>query len=369
MKRRIPALSALLLLFCFPAMPVAQESQSVILPGPWTARLGGQLIYFFEDGNSNAGTPGGSRGNWRSSLVLTNVHPTAKVKILFQFYTPSLVAVMDFADFVAASQQVTIDPQDIRRPSDNGYLGKVSDGIYVLTATPVNEDYPTNPKAIPFNWLGGGISIRCLVNNSVAVYNAVSRQAVFRDGSSINPSYTSVAGKEGVVFYLDGVNRLFQLFRPGLLSISRLNSPGSLAGGVPFGNRLSFFSFQDVYSNPLYPLLLSASTASVSSFVFDTGESALSLPNRSLSGLKEYTIIPNTVGAAGNFPDFLGIAYASHLSSGGWIRMTVGSLPTGACNLLGWFSQVPNGAEGGGTLLTASSRQSTTLPGSASELK
>ena len=298
MKQKYMFLVGILWMLCLRGHLFAQESLSATLAAPWTSRLGGQLIYFYEDGNSVAGTPSGSRGNWRSNLVLTNVHPTAKVKIHFQFYDSSLNMLMDFADYVNAAQRVTIDPQDIRRPSDNIFIGKITDGIYVLAATPVNPDFPANAKVIPFNWLTGEVSIRCQTNGSNTVYNAVSRLAVAYDGSRIDPTYTTVAGFEGTALYLDGVNRLFQQFRPKFLYVSSLFAPGGIIAGVPFGNRLTFLGFQDSYGDPAGPWVIKSSNISVSTFLFDILESTFSVPSRNCSGLKEYTLSPNTAGAA-----------------------------------------------------------------------
>ncbi len=331
---------------------LAQEDLSPFLAVPWNSRLGGQLIYFYEDGNSVGGQNSGSRGSWRSSLTLTNVHPSAKVKIHFQFYSPALSVVLQFSDFVQPGRRVILDPQDLRRPSDNAYVGRATDGIYLLTATPVNQEYPSSPKAIPFNWLTGEASVRCLTNGHSLVYNAVSRMAVFSDGTPIHPAYSGVAGAEGVLFYLDGTSRLFQQFRPKKLLLTNYFPSASLTPGVPFGNRLTFLSFQDTYTDPGYPMVLQAPNLSVTTFVFDGLENALSASPRSCSGLKEYTFFPNPANAAGNFPDFVSYSFHDHIRTGGWLWISAPTLPAG-CSLLGWFFQAKNGTTGGVDLLPA----------------
>ncbi len=284
------------------------------------------------------------------------MHPSARVKILFQFYDPLLNPVFDFVDDVAAGQRVLIDPQNIRRPSDNQFLGKVSNGIYVCTATPVDQDYtPSLGRVIPFNWLAGEFTLHDEVNGSHAVYNAVPRMAIYADGSRIHPTYTTVAGSAGAALFLDGSTRLFQQIRPNLLFLGNFIAPSSIRPGPPFGNRLTFLGFQDSYSNALQPYSIRAANAGATAFVFDDIENAFSTPPRSCSGLKEYTLLPNAVGVAGNFQDFLGSAFSGYFSSGGWLRITANTMPTGA-NLFGWFSQSQiggNGGDGGGDLLAA----------------
>jgi hypothetical protein len=60
---------------------MAQDALSAILPSPYTARLGSQLVYFWEEGTSATG-----RTPFKSFLTITNANITLTVTVHFQIY-------------------------------------------------------------------------------------------------------------------------------------------------------------------------------------------------------------------------------------------------------------------------------------------
>jgi hypothetical protein len=307
-----------------------------MLPSPGT-QLGGQLIFFYEDG-PNLSLSGGSRGSWQSGLQITNHSLRIAVNVHYQFYSVvdpnSCKQVIDFVDLLAAGKDYIFNPSHLLRPSDNAPVRSVTGGRFLMVATPVNG--PNDLRAIPFNFLGGQIMVKDSAGSSNWSLSAPSRLAVDGLGSPLYPTYTSPATTTQV---LDGTNRLLQVFQPAYLSVNFFAPPPAVTQNVPFGNRLTFVSISDNYNagTALPGYSLGSASVTLYSFLFANGE-AYSVPARSATCVSEFVVAPNFNSPAGNFPDFLTSILGITARSGGWLRMRITGYSTNT-SLLGWFSQ------------------------------
>jgi len=341
MKNFGRALVLLLGLVLLSQAAMAQDALSKTLPAPWTSRVGSQLIYFFEDGDSL-----GARGKFQSFLTITNTNITSPVAVHFQFYVldgSTCTELFDFVDFLTPGQRHIFDPKGIRGTWNLGLVGFATNGRYLMTATPVGiSSYsPADLSAISFNYLSGQIWVTDILKTATWMTNAVSRLAVNLLGGPLPSGYT-----------LDGVNNTLQVFQPQYLIVNsffRTAGAGAVAQGVPFGNRMTLFTWQDQYTNLQMMFRLVPGSVTLNSFVFDNAENAFSVPPRTVSCVTEYTIAPDTIGSScnsnglcsnGNFRDFLGAALTSAVNNtGGWLRMRIDAYANVRHNLIGWFSQ------------------------------
>jgi len=311
MKNFGRALVLLLGLVLLSQAAMAQDALSRILPAPWTSRVGSQLMYFFEDGDSL-----GARGKFQSYLTIVNTNITSPVAVHFQFYvldgsSSGCTELFDFVDFLTPGQRHIFDPKGIRGTWTLGLVGFATNGRYIMTATPVGlTTYsPADLTAISFNWLSGQIWVTDILKTSTYMVNAVSRMAVNALGGPLD------AGIE-----LDGAIAFLQGFQPQYLIVNsffRTSGAGAVQQGVVFGNRLTLFSWQDQYTNLQMMYRLLPGSVTFNSFVFDNAENAFSVPPRTVACVTEYTIAPDVVGTSpnsngltnnGNFRDFLGAA-------------------------------------------------------------
>jgi hypothetical protein len=342
MKNFGRALVLLLGLVLLSQAAMAQDALSKTLPAPWTTRVGSQLMYFFEDGDSL-----GARGQFQSYLTITNTNITSPVAVHFQFYVldgNGCTELFDFVDFLTPGQRHIFDPKGIRGTWNLGLVGFATNGRYIMTATPVGiSSYsPADLTAISFNYLSGQIWITDILKTATWMTNAVSRLAVNLHGGPLMSGY-----------FLDGVNNTLQVFQPQYLAVNsffRTAGAGAVAQGVPFGNRMTLFSWQDQYTNLQMMYRIVTGNITLNSFVFDNAENAFSVPPRTVSCVTEYTIAPDTIGSScnsttglcgnGNFRDFLGAALTSAVNNtGGWLRMRVDSYTNVRHSIIGWFSQ------------------------------
>jgi len=336
---------------------MAQDALSAILPAPYTSRVGTQLMYYFEDGAV------GARGNFKSFLTITNTNITTSVLVHFQFYAlqnstdNGCLELFDFVDVVTPGQRYIFDPANVRGTWYLGLVGFATDGRYIMTATPVNTGSPADLRAVAFNWLSGQIWVSDIGKSATYMTNAVSRMAVDVAGGPI-ADFT----------ILEGVSYHLQYFRPQIISVNsffRTAGAGAVAGGVPFGNRLTLFTWLDQYTNAQNMYRILPTRATLNSFVFDNAETPFSVPPRNVNCLTEYTLAPDTIGTScnanglcsnGNFADFLGSPLTSAVNNtGGWLRMRVASYGAVTHNLVGWFSQYL-GTFGGGDYLIGQGR-------------
>jgi len=156
-----------------------------------------------------------------------------------------------------------------------------------------------------------------------------------------------------------------QEFQPQYLIVNsffRTAGAGAVAQGVPFGNRMTLWSWRDEYTNLQAMYRITPGAVTLNSFVFDNAENAFSVPPRTISCVKEFTIAPDSIGSScnsnglcsnGNFQDFLGAALTSAVNNtGGWMRMRVDGYPTaGRQSVIGWFSQYLDTFGGGDYLI------------------
>jgi hypothetical protein len=352
MKNRVRALllvtiGALLL----SPMAMAQDALSVVLPAPYTTRVGTQLMYFYEDGANL-----GARGSFQSFMTIVNTSITSGVYVHFQFYvasTSTCQELFDFVDYLTPGQRFIFDPKGVRRPSNFGggaIVGTATDGRYILTATPIVNPATNDLQASSFNWLSGQIWVSDIGKSATWMTNAVSRLAVDAFGGPVPDGFVLQGATNGL---------WLQMFRPQILAVNsffKTAGAGAVQPGVPFGNRLSVFTFIDSYFgvDPFYRI--TGGTVTLSSFVFDDQENAFSVPPRTAQCVTEWVIAPDVANASGNFADFLGPALTSAVAStGGWLRMRVSGFDTNE-SALGWFSQYL-GTFGGGDYLIGIGRQ------------
>jgi len=355
MKNFGRALVLLLGLVLLSQAAMAQDALSKTLPAPWTSRVGTQLMYFFEDGDSL-----GARGKFQSFLTITNTNITSPVAVHFQFYvldgsSSGCTELFDFVDFLTPGQRHIFDPKGIRGTWNLGLVGFATNGRYLMTATPVGiATYsPADLTAISFNYLSGQIWVSDILKTATWMTNAVSRMAVNLHGGAL-----------GSGFFLDGVLNSLQVFQPQYLIVNsffRTAGAGAVAQGVPFGNRMTLFSWQDQYTNLQMMYRIIPGSVTLNSFVFDNAENAFSVPPRTVACVTEYTIAPDTIGSScnsnglcsnGNFRDFLGAALTSAVNNtGGWLRMRIDAYANVRHNLIGWFSQYLDVFGGGDYLI------------------
>lgn len=365
--RRVLLLLVLGLAIVAPAA-MAQDALSVILPAPYSARVGSQLIYFFEDGANL-----GARGSFQSFLTVTNLNITTTVTVHFQFYQVvtssstvfTCTELLDFVDFLTPGQRYILDPKAIRRPIGGALVGQATGGRFIMTASAIYIGAVTTGlqdlRLIPFNWLSGQIWMSDTVRATTRMTNAVPRMAVDALGGPLPEAIPSI------VLAGDLNGRYLQMFRPQILAINsffRTASPGGVQQGVPFGNRLTILSWVDQYfgTDPFFRLI--PATATLNSFVFDDAENPFSIPPRTVTCVREWVLAPDNPSASGNFEDFLGTPLTSAVAAtGGWLRMRVSPLAAGQ-NIFGWFSQ-GLGPFGGGDLLIGIGRQGIPAPGAA----
>jgi hypothetical protein len=353
MKNFGRALVLLLGLVLLSQAAMAQDALSKTLPAPWTTRVGSQLIYFFEDGDSL-----GARGKFQSFLTIVNTNITSPVAVHFQFYVldgSTCTELFDFVDFLTPGQRHIFDPKGIRGTWNLGLVGFATNGRYLMTATPVGiSSYsPADLSAISFNYLSGQIWVTDILKTATWMTNAVSRLAVNSLGGPLPSGYT-----------LDGVLNTLQVFQPQYLVVNsffRTAGAGAVAQGVPFGNRMTLFSWQDQYTNLQMMYRILPGSITLNSFVFDNAENAFSVPPRTIVCVTEYTIAPDTIGSScnsnglcsnGNFRDFLGAALTSAVNNtGGWLRMRVDAYTNVRQSVIGWFSQYLDVFGGGDYLI------------------
>ncbi len=347
-----------LLLFCILEVG-AQDRMSPTIPGPWVNRLAGQLIYFFEEGDTSP------RGNWKTYLAITNNSLDTFVAVHYQIYFQQsgvgLTEWLDYVDILTPCQTFQIDPAEIRLTSlaysPNALRGSATNGRFVMTATPIDpQNEPSDMRAIAFNYLSGQINTTHLGIGSTFTMNAIGRMAVDAFGSPV--AHTSTAydyGRDQMpanVLYatgnlIDGTTRLFQKIRPDTLILASFlptsAASGKVTQGMPFGNRLSFLAFKDNYN--LYRLEEDAATVTPNAYNGRIPSSLLTGAPLRVSGLTEFTVAPPTP-VTGNFPNLFGTADTRSLElSGGWLlnQVVPGSSDV---NLVAWFSQ--NGPSGNG---------------------
>jgi hypothetical protein len=358
MKNFGRALVLLLGLVLLSQAAMAQDALSRTLPAPWTTRVGSQLIYFFEDGDL------GNRGKFQSFMTITNTNITSPVAVHFQFYVMDAGActeLFDFVDFLTPGQRHIFDPKGIRGTWNLGLVGFATNNRYIMTATAVGyENYsPADLYARPFNHLTGQIWVTDILKTATWMTNAISRMAVNAHGVAVTADYTL-----DVAFTtpIDGSILFLQMFQPQYLIVNsffRTAGAGAVAQGVPFGNRLTVFTWTDSYTNLQSMYKIAGSGATLNSFVFDNAENAFSVPPRTVACLTEFTIAPDLAVSCtshgpcsnGNFRDFLGSALTSAVNNtGGWLRMRVDGLGATA-STVGWFSQYLDVFGGGDYLI------------------
>jgi len=355
MKNFGRALVLLLGLVLLSQAAMAQDALSRILPAPWTSRVGTQLMYFFEDGDSL-----GARGKFQSFLTITNTNITSPVIVHFQFYVVDTSSagcseLFDFVDLLTPGQRHIFDPKGIRGTWSLGLVGFATNGRYLLTATPVGiTSYsPADLSAVSFNYLSGQIWVTDILKTATWMTNAVSRMAV-----------NSLGGPLDSGIALDGANTWLQGYQPQYLLVNsffRTAGAGAVAQGVPFGNRMTLFAWSDQYTNAQMMYRIIGAGMTLNSFVFDNAENAFSVPPRTVLCVTEYTIAPDTQGTScvsnglcgnGNFRDFLGAALTSAVNNtGGWLRMRVDAYANSRTNIIGWFSQYLDVFGGGDYLI------------------
>jgi hypothetical protein len=361
---------------------MAQDALSVVLPSPYSSRVGSQLIYFWEDGANL-----GARGSFQSFLTIVNTNITTSITVHFQVYQVvptsgaagfTCLELFDFVDGLTPGQRFIFDAKNIRRPLSGGLVGQATNGRFLMTATPIflgldaiSRGAFADLRAISFNWLSGQIWISDVIRASTRGTNAVPRMAVDALGGPLDPGILILgsagtvgpaAGCPGTFSCTTGVGATYlQLFRPQILAINsffRTASPNGVQQGVPFGNRMTLVSVRDEFfgTDPFFRLR--PATATLTGFVFDDAENPYSITPREIFCVKEFTLAPDVAGASGNWEDFLGAPLTSAVAAtGGWLRMRVSDLSGNSLqSVFGWFSQ-SLGPFGGGDLLIGIGRQ------------
>lgn len=325
---------------------MAQDALSMILPAPYSTRVGSQLIYFYEDGLNIP-----ARGQFQSFMTIVNTSITSSVAVHFQFYqviSSGCIELFDFVDYLTPGQRHIFDPKGIRGSLFLGLVGVASEGRFIMTATPVSGSAgPSDLRALAFNWLSGQTWVNDINKSATWMVNATSRMGVDVNGGPL---------ADGTL--IDGATGFLQYFRPVIALVNsffRTAGVGAVQAGVPFGNRLSVLTWIDEYTNTqnMYRIRPTVS-ATLNAFVFDNAENAFSVTPRTVVCLTEWTLAPDTVGTCssgicsnGNFADFLGAALTSAVSqTGGWLRMRVAPMAAHQ-SIIGWFSQYL-GTFGGG---------------------
>jgi len=374
----------------------AQDAMSVILPSPYNSRVGSHLLYFFEDGASRTGS------TFLSYLTITNTSIDTYVAIHYQYYLADCSEHFNYVDILTPGQTYVITPSKVMTTKLNRQgqqvRGYATDNRYLMTATAIDASrYPADHRAIAFNYLTGQIFITNVGKGSTWGTNAIARMAVDAAGSPLAavscPINFNMTQQGQMVPYaigqfpvgcavaghtlLGSVNgKYLQMFRPKLLYVNHFFEPLAVdqidAAKSAFGNRLTLVAFKDNYQTATSWFKIETDTSSVTSFVFDNYENALSVPQRDIKCVTEFTISPRGVaGAAGSQwyvadkagqvgGDFLSLAFVEHVQLGGWLRMTVTAIGNSQGSLFGWISQAL-AAYGNGDLLIGEGR---TLAGS-----
>jgi hypothetical protein len=360
---------------------MAQDALSVILPSPYSSRVGSQLIYFWEDGANL-----GARGSFQSFLTIVNTNITTSVTVHFQVYQVvtsssaggfSCIELFDIVDGLTPGQRYIFDPKNMRRPLNGALIGQATGGRFMMTASSLavglfGSDL-SDVRLRSFNWLSGQIWMSDVVRAATRTTNAVPRMAVDAAGGPLASDILLLGaagqvgpavGCPGAFSCTTGVGPTYlHMFRPQILAINsffRTASPNGVQQGVPFGNRLTLITFVDQYffTDPFFRLI--PATATLTSFVFDDAENPYSITPRPFTCVKEFTLAPDVAGASGNWEDFLGTPLTSAVAAtGGWMRMRVSDLSGSTSQLqsiFGWFSQ-SLGPFGGGDLLIGIGRQ------------
>jgi len=333
---------------------MAQDALSAVLPAPYTTRVGSQLMYFFEDGANL-----GARGSFQSFLTIVNTNITTGVWVHYQFYqvvggNTGCQELFDFVDYLTPGQRHIFDPKGIRGTFYlTNLVGFATDGRFIMTATPILvapsfiAPSPADLRAVAFNFLSGQIWVSDVGKSATWMTNAVPRMAVDVLGGPL---------ADNVI--LDGVATFLQMFRPIIISVNsffRTAGAGAVQAGVPFGNRMTLFTWIDQYTNPQQMFRIIPAAATLTSFVFDNAENAFSVPPRTILCVTEWTIAPDVAGASGNFVDWLGAALTSAVNNtGGWLRMRPQAYAANQ-SIIGWFSQYL-GTFGGGDYLIGQGR-------------
>jgi hypothetical protein len=359
---------------------MAQDALNVVLPSPYSSRLGSQLIYFWEDGANL-----GARGSFQSFLTVVNANITTSVTVHLQVYQVvtsssaggfSCIELFDVIDGLTPGQRYIFDPKNMRRPLSGALIGQATGGRFMMTISAVYVGIVTTGLAdvrlISFNWLSGQNWITDVVRGNTSMVNAVPRMGVDALGGplpnnilllgSAGSAIPGATGCPGTSSCFTGVGPTYlQMFRPQILAVNsffRTASPNGVQPGVPFGNRLTLITFTDQYfqTDPFFRLI--PASATLTSFVFDDAENPYSITPRPFTCVKEFTIAPDVAGASGNWEDFIGGPLTSAVAAtGGWMRMRVNDI-TGSQlqSIFGWFSQSLGGF-GGGDLLIGIGRQ------------
>lgn len=184
MKKFFGALLLLPLVLVVMAQIVsAQDSMSVILPAPYTSRVGSQLLYFFEDGARDV-------NRFKTYLTITNTSLNTYVAIHYQFYRNDCSELFNYVDVLTPGQTYVIEPSMVKTTPLNRQgsqiRGFATDGRYLMTATAVDAAYdPVDLRAIAFNYLTGQIFITNTLTGSCWGTNAIPRMAVNWFGSPI----------------------------------------------------------------------------------------------------------------------------------------------------------------------------------------
>jgi hypothetical protein len=334
---------------------MAQDARSVILPAPYTSRVGTQLMYVYEDGVNL-----GARGEFKTFMTIVNTNITTGVYVHYQFYTVNqsttgCVELFDFVDYLTPGQRHIFDPRAVKGTWDlSTQVGVATDGRFVMTATPISvgrawAPSPADLRAVAFNHLSGQLWVSDVKKQATYMTNAISRMAV----DSLGTPLPTVAG--GII--LNGEANWLQMFRPIILSVNsffRTQGANAVQAGVPFGNRMTLFAWSDQYTNAQQMYRILTARVTLNAFVFDDAENAFSVPPREINCVYDYVIAPDVAGASGNWPDFLGAALTSAVANtGGWLRMR--TVLGDTHNIVGWFSQYL-GTFGGGDYLIGEGR-------------
>ncbi len=373
----------------------AQDAMSVILPSPYNSRVGSQLLYFFEDGAASR-----TGSTFLSYLTITNTSIDTYVAIHYQYYLPDCSEHFNYVDILTPGQTYVITPSKVMTTKLNRQgqqvRGYATDNRYLMTATAIDASkYPANHQAIAFNYLTGQIFITNVGKGSTWGTNAIARMAVDALGAPLPasscPINFNMTQQGQMVPYAIGQiapipagcvaghtllgptnGKWLQMYRPNLLYVNHFFEPLAVdqidAAKSAFGNRLTMVAFKDNYQTATMWFKIETDTSSVTSFVFDNYENALSVPQRDIKCLTEWTISPRGVaGTAANQwyvsskdgqvgGDFLSLAFVEHVQLGGWLRMSVTAIGSAQGSLFGWISQAL-AAYGNGDLLIGEGRK------------
>jgi hypothetical protein len=215
---------------------MAQDALSPILPSPYSARLGSQLVYFWEEGTSATG-----RTPFKSFLTITNANITLTVTVHFQIYQVvtstssggfSCLELFDWIDVLTPGQRYIIDPANIRRAAGGSLVGQATNGRFMMTASAIFVGaVPTgfaDLRLISYNFLTGQNWMSDAVRGVTRMNNAILRMAVDANGGpaptgvlllgSAGSAVTGTTGCPGTFSCVTGIGPTYlQMFRPLLL--------------------------------------------------------------------------------------------------------------------------------------------------------